>query len=46
MHIEHLSHWSGTSTVKCISTVMDTLGFQLWFLLHLVAVIMNTMILV
>ena len=45
MHIENLSHWSGNLNREMYSTVMDMLGFQLLFLLHLVAVTMNTMIL-
>ena len=45
MHIENLSHWSGNLNREMYLNVMGMLGFQLWSLLHQVAVTMNTMIL-
>ena len=45
MHIENLSHWSGHLNREMYLNRYGHAGFQLWFLLHLVAVTMNTMIL-
>ena len=45
MHIENLSHWSGHLNREMYLNRYGLLGFQLWSLLHQVAVTMNIMIL-